>query len=217
MSIIQMNPGPYWPLYRCGGPLVEVARKRYSAAVSSSQHTKRTKHSVSHSVRIIAVPPRSPHQSKLKYVKGNTSHTSHSLHSHARDMQRVPRSQTRVRVAISISQKLVTSHPPLAEESTAISAELGRAGTRARKPAQTPVPKCYCRYFDVAERPGPGPWRDTGDGPHGKRDTAMELCQKSHGFILTVNVNPIPNRNPLTQRHPFSHHRSPQPSSSLAS
>jgi hypothetical protein len=40
-------------------------------------------------------------QRKLKYVKGqNTSHTSHSLHSHARDMQRVPRSQTRIRVAI---------------------------------------------------------------------------------------------------------------------
>jgi hypothetical protein len=33
-------------------------------------------------------------------VKDNTSHTSHSLHSHARDMQRVPRSQTRIRVAI---------------------------------------------------------------------------------------------------------------------
>jgi hypothetical protein len=30
----------------------------------------------------------------------NTSHTSHSLHSHAREMQRVPRSQTRIRVAI---------------------------------------------------------------------------------------------------------------------
>jgi hypothetical protein len=33
-------------------------------------------------------------------VKGNTSHTLHSLHSYARDMQRVPRSQTRIRVAI---------------------------------------------------------------------------------------------------------------------
>ena len=33
-------------------------------------------------------------------VKGNTSHTSQSLHSHARDMERVPRSQTRFRVAI---------------------------------------------------------------------------------------------------------------------
>ena len=31
---------------------------------------------------------------------GNTSHTSQSLHSQARDMQRVPRSQTRFRVAI---------------------------------------------------------------------------------------------------------------------
>ena len=40
-------------------------------------------------------------QRKLTYVKGkNTSHTSHSLHSHAREMQRVPRSQTRIRVAI---------------------------------------------------------------------------------------------------------------------
>ena len=40
-------------------------------------------------------------QRKLKYVKGkNTSHTSHSLHSHAREKQRVPRSQTRIRVAI---------------------------------------------------------------------------------------------------------------------
>ena len=42
-------------------------------------------------------------QRKLKYmyVKGkNTSHTSHSLHSHAREMQRVPRSQTRIRVAV---------------------------------------------------------------------------------------------------------------------
>ena len=40
-------------------------------------------------------------QRKLKYVKGNTSHTLHSLHSYARDMQRVPRSQTRIRVAQS--------------------------------------------------------------------------------------------------------------------
>ena len=39
-------------------------------------------------------------QTQLKYVKVNTSHTLHSLHSYARDMQRVPRSQTRFRVAI---------------------------------------------------------------------------------------------------------------------
>ena len=39
-------------------------------------------------------------QRKTQYVKGNTSHTLHSLHSKARDMQRVPRSQTRIRVAI---------------------------------------------------------------------------------------------------------------------
>ena len=39
-------------------------------------------------------------QRKLKYVKVNTSHTLHSLHSYARDMQRVPRTQTRFRVAI---------------------------------------------------------------------------------------------------------------------
>ena len=39
-------------------------------------------------------------QRKLKDVKVNTSHTLHSLHSYARDMQRVPRSQTRIRVAI---------------------------------------------------------------------------------------------------------------------
>ena len=36
-------------------------------------------------------------QTELKSVKGNTSHTSQPLHSHARDMQRVPRSQTRIR------------------------------------------------------------------------------------------------------------------------
>ena len=34
------------------------------------------------------------HNAKLKYVKVNTSHTLHSLHSYARDMQRVPRTQT---------------------------------------------------------------------------------------------------------------------------
>ena len=39
-------------------------------------------------------------QRKLKNVKVNTSHTLHSLHSYARDMQRVPRTQTRFRVAI---------------------------------------------------------------------------------------------------------------------
>jgi hypothetical protein len=39
-------------------------------------------------------------QSQLKDVKINTSHTLHALHSYARDMQRVPRSQTRIRVAI---------------------------------------------------------------------------------------------------------------------
>ena len=33
-------------------------------------------------------------------MKVNTSHTLHSLHSYARDMQRVPRTQTRFRVAI---------------------------------------------------------------------------------------------------------------------
>ena len=36
-------------------------------------------------------------QTELKSVKGSTSHTSQPLHSHARDMQRVPRSQTRIR------------------------------------------------------------------------------------------------------------------------
>ena len=50
---------------------------------------------------------------KLKYVEGNTSHTSQSLHSHARDvLQRVPHSQTRFR-RFTANGLLYTSSKPM--------------------------------------------------------------------------------------------------------
>jgi len=52
-------------------------------------------------------------QRKLKYVEGNTSHTSQSLHSHARDvLQRVPHSQTRFR-RFTANGLLYTSSKPM--------------------------------------------------------------------------------------------------------
>ena len=52
-------------------------------------------------------------QRKLKYVEGNTSHTSQSLHSHARDvLQRVPHSQTRFRI-FTANGLLYTSSKPM--------------------------------------------------------------------------------------------------------
>ncbi len=71
------------------------------------------------------------HKPNHKSVKGNTSHTSQSLHSHARDMQRVPRSQT----LHSHGMKSYKSFTPIAAK---MAVDIAKArGARARSRATT--------------------------------------------------------------------------------